>query len=253
MDDQYFSSRKFVFFKQYYPDNSSTHQEYILEKELNGDSLINSIKRSAGERQPNIIAISEGVRKVISPELKSMAKCLDPRWKILYMVNSQLFYYDNGKTVLHVKNINVALLIAHLDELIMHRLFFSPSKASIKANTIVVLSCRDLTIECAIQLYEQGLDDSSIERFCDPEGEHRKDIRYILKMMRHIWRNRYRQIPTMNVKRGDEFLVEKVMEAGFVGDNYYIPYPDAKSSSKLFHHEVLYFIKEITYSYGEEI
>jgi len=238
MDDQYFSSKKFVFLKQNYFDSNS-HQ-YIIKKELNGETLINSIKKYAERGYPNLMIISDAVWKAISQELVSIARYIEPIWSIVYIKNSRLFYYDDGRSVLH-KKINVGILFSHLEELFINRLFF-PHRVIIRADRLVIFMCRDRVIECAVRLYEQGLDDSLIEKLCDSTGKRRVDVRNWLKLMRVAYSGSRRNIGRSN----DEFLVGKVMEAGLMGEDIFVPSPNTKF---YIYKDIPYFIKRMVEKY----
>jgi len=246
VNDQYFSSK--IFFKQYYFVNiSHPHHDYMLEK-IDEESLINSIKRDSEGGHSNLVIFTEGAGKII-PQIPVPRA---PGWNSLYIRNSQLFDFESGRSLYCDRRVNVAILVSQLTEIIMKELFFS-LKINVVANKVIVISCRNYISECVVLLYEEGFNDDLIKSICDPTGEHRRQVENILRLMKCVYiRRAYRYrpipIPTNNIySLCDYFLVKKVREMGFAGDRYYLPYPDAKSSSKFYHHEVLYFIKSVFY------
>jgi len=222
------SPRKFVYIRSssYYLDMRESNNSRYLYLEKGGEvisyKLVKSINKRAREGGSNILIMSTSAKNNLQPAISSMVRRIDwSTWNIAYtdIRGTDLYGTDGRRINVSDLKFNVAVVIAYLLEVVSGSL-----KVNLRAHTVVALTCRIPVLECAIKMLEYCYDDETIRKTCDPAGRYREIIELGLKMAKAVTRGsrpRCRN-PTNTMENNDEFLVRKLLDAGFMAKEYYV-------------------------------
>lgn len=249
-----FLSKKFVHFRYNsyssldMRDSSNSPYSYLEKIGLvTGYELTKSIKGRARERSRNMMFMSMSAKNRLQPVIPSMARgYMDGRsWNIAYIGirGTDLFGIDGRKiNYLNHDLINVAIVVAHNFEVIFR--FLDLRMYQLQIHTVIALTCRDSVVECAVKMFEHGYDDETIHRVCDPIGEHRAIIEYVLKLAKAVLgdsRGRVHGRNSANTTEDyDRFMVRKLRDAGFMGREYFVT-----REGPLYFNEAIYYMESL--------